>query len=125
MPTDWKKLAEDKLELKAAWEGLEIPFDYPTKQIPIWLLDYGKDMIISGFKTLKVKEDKVDDPAAYLATVMRNAKQRNMTPEERQAEISTMRSLVGKIGAAKAHKKELEYIKEQFAQVCSDLPKGY
>ena len=125
MPTDWKKLAEDKLELKTAWEGLEIPFDYPTKQIPLWLLEYGKDMIESGFKILKVKEDKVDDPVAYLATVMRNAKKQNMTPEEREAEISRMRALVGAVGAAKRHKKELEYIKEEFAQVCSDLPETY
>jgi hypothetical protein len=123
--TDWKKLGEDKLELKAAWEGLEIPFEYPTKQIPLWLLDYGKEMIISGFKTLKKKAEKISDPEAYLGTILRNAKRQNMTPEERQTEISQMRSAVGKLGAAKRHEKEVEQIKQEFAQVCQDLPHGY
>ena len=122
---DWKQFAEDKLELKVAWEALEISFEYPTKHIPVWLMDYGKEMIISGFKTLKVKEDKVDDSAAYLATILRNAKKQNMTPEERQAEISRMRSAIGKLGAAKAHKREIDYLKQEFAQVCSDLPETY
>lgn len=36
--TDCKQMAEDKLELRAAREGLEIPFDYPQMQIPLWLL---------------------------------------------------------------------------------------
>jgi len=122
MSTDYKKLTAQKEELKATWDFLDLPFEYPQKQIPLWLLDYGKDMIESAFRTLKQKEDKITNPAAYLATMLRNAKKRDMTPEERAQEISQMRSLVGKIGAAKSHEKEVSYIKDEFAKVCSDLP---
>ncbi len=118
--TDYKQLATYKSELQEAWSFLELPGNFPSKQIPLWLLDYGKDMIESAFRTLKTKEEKIADPIAYLATILRNAKKRNMTPEERAAEISHMRSAVGKVGAARRHEKELDQIKEEFAQVCQD-----
>jgi hypothetical protein len=118
--TNYKQLAIDKAELQEAWSFLELPGEFPSKQMPLWLLDYGKDMIESAFRTLKAKEDKIADPIAYLATCLRNAKKRDMTPEERAAEISHMRSAVGKVGAARRHEKELDQIKEQFAEVCND-----
>jgi hypothetical protein len=43
-----------------------------------------------------------------------------MTPEEKAEEISQIRSVIGKIGAAKQHEKELDQLKEQFAEVCRD-----
>ena len=103
--TDYKQLAIDKAELQEAWSFLELPGEFPSKQMPLWLLDYGKDMIESAFRTLKAKEDKIADPIAYLATCLRNAKKRDMTPEERAAEISHMRSAVGKVGARQTPRK--------------------
>lgn len=125
MSTDYKKLTVEKAELKEAWDFLALPWEYPDKQIPLWLLDYGKEMIEGGFKTLAKKIDKVIDPVAYLATILRNAKRRNMTPQQREEEISQMRSMVGKLGAAKRHEKEISQIKDEFAKACDDLPNGY
>lgn len=125
MSMDYKKLAEQKAELKAAWEFLELPDEYPEKQIPLWLLDYGKEMIESAFKILAKKADTVQDAVAYLATILRTAKEREMTPEQRETEISQMRAMVGKLGAAKRHKKEVRYLKDEFAKVCEDLPNDY
>jgi hypothetical protein len=122
MNIDYKKLTEQKEELKTAWQFLRLPEPYPENEIPLWLLDYGKEMIQSGFKTLKKKIGKVADPVAYLATILRNAKKQNMTPEQREAEISHMRSAVAKLGAAKRHEKEISYLKKEFAEVCKTLP---
>jgi hypothetical protein len=114
--TDYKKLGAEKLELKAAWEHYELPGEFPSKEVALWLVDYGKDMVESGFKVLATKSGKVDSPVSYLGTYLRNSKLQNMTPEEREADISHKRSMVGKIGAAKRHKKEISYIKDEFAK---------
>lgn len=118
--TDYKQLATQKAELQEAWSFLELPGEFPSKQIPLWLLDYGKDNIESAFKVLAAKADKIADPVAYLAAMMRNAKKRNMTPEERTKEISTMRQMIGAVGAAKRHENEVSQLKSQFAEVCHD-----
>jgi hypothetical protein len=122
METDYKKLEADRERLKMVWNILKLPGDMPEDDVTIWLLDYSKEDIESGFKTLKKKMHKVADPVAYLGTCLRNAKKRNMTPEERAAEISQMRSVIGKIGATKRHEKEISQIKNEFAEVCLDLP---
>jgi hypothetical protein len=121
--TDWKQFAEDKAELKAMWEGLEIPFDYPQSEIPLWLHSYGKDSIEEVFVVLmKNKHKVIADSTAYMAKCLRTAKKRGMTPEEKAEEISMMRSVIGTIGAAKRHEKEINRIKDEFAEVCEDLP---
>jgi len=118
--TDYKQLATHKAELQEAWSFLELPGEFPSKQMPLWLLDYGKDNIESAFKVLAAKADKIADPPAYLATMLRNAKKRNMTPEQRAEEITRMRSVIGAVGAAKRHEKELDSLKAEFAEVCHD-----
>ncbi len=119
---DIKKLTQQKNELKEVWDYLALAAEFPDKQVRLWLLDYPKDMIESAFKVLAEKEGKVDEPVKYLARVLRNAKDQSMTPEEREVQISAMRSTVGKLGAAKRHAKEIAYIKDEFARVCNDLP---
>jgi hypothetical protein len=118
--TDYKLLSQQKTELLEAWNFLELAHEFPSKQIPLWLLDYGKDAIVSAFRVLKAKEEKIADPTAYLATMLRNAKKQNMTAEERTQQISQMRSAVGKLGAARAHEKQLDQIKAEFVEVCND-----
>jgi hypothetical protein len=119
--TDWKQFAEDKAELKAMWEGLEVPFDYPQSDIPLWLHEYGKDSIEEAIIILmKNKHKEIADSTAYMARCLRTARKRGMTPEEKAEEISQIRSVIGKIGAAKQHEKELDQLKEQFAEVCRD-----
>jgi hypothetical protein len=120
MNVDYKQLTQDKAALRETWSFLELSGEYPTKQIPLWLLEYGRENIESAFKVLKAKEDKIADPIAYLATILRNAKKRNMTPEERATEISQMRSVIGKVGNARRHEKEVDALKSQFAEVCND-----
>lgn len=122
MATDYKKLEADREQLKMVWSVLKLPGEMPEDDVTIWLLDYSREMIESGFKTLKKKIHKVTDRVAYLGTCLRNAKKQNMTPEERDKEISQMRSVIGKLGAAKLHEKEISYLKDQFAEVCLDLP---
>ena|ERR1039457_767344 len=118
--TDYKQLAQDKAELQEVWNFLELPGEFPTKHLPIWLLDYGKDMIESAFKVLKTKEDKIKDPVAYIGTMLRNAKKQGMTPEERTAEISRMRSTIATVREARRHEKEIKQLKSDFAEVCDD-----
>lgn len=123
MSIDYKKLEADREQLKTVWQYLQLPGEMPD-DVSIWLLDYGKAAIESGFKTLRKKIKKVGDPTAYLATILRNAKKQNMTTEERELEISQMRSVIGKLGAAKRHEKEISYLKKEFAEVCLPLPEG-
>lgn len=118
--TDYKQLATYKSELQEAWSFLELPGPFPSKQIALWLSEYGKEVIESGFKVLARKDGKIDDPVAYLGTMLRNAKKRDMTPEQRAEEISFMRSAIGKVGAAKQHEKEVSHLKDVFAEVCHD-----
>jgi hypothetical protein len=118
--TDYKQLAADKAELQEVWNFLELPGEFPTKQLPLWLLDYGKDMIESAFKVLKQKEDKITDPVAYIGVMLRNSKKRGMTPEQRTTEISQMRSVIATVREAKKHDKEIKQLKAEFAEVCDD-----
>ena len=118
--TDYKQLAIDKAELQEAWSFLELPGDFPSKQVALWLAEYGKDMIESGFKVLAKKADKVSDHVAYLGTMLRNAKKQGMTPEQRTEEISHMRSVIATVREAKRHTKEINQLKTDFAEVCND-----
>lgn len=119
---DIKQLTQQKNELKEVWDYLGIDSAFPDKQVRQWLLDYPADMIQSAIRVLANKEGRVDEPVRFLAGVLRKSKERNMTPEEREEEISTLRSVVGKIGVAKKHALQVAAIKQEFAQVCSDLP---
>lgn len=119
---DIKKLTQQKNELKEVWDYLALAAEFPDKQVRLWLLDYPKDMIESAFKVLAKKEEKINEPVKYIGRILHNAKNQNMTPEERAAQISTLRSAVGTLGAAKRHAKEIAYIKQEFAEVCQDLP---
>jgi cell division septation protein DedD len=121
---DIQKLTQQKNELKEIWDYLAIESPFPDKEVRRWLLDFTKDMIESAFKVLAEKEEKIEEPVKYISRVLHNAKAQNMTPEERDAQISAMRSAVGKLGAAKSHAKQIAYIKEEFAAVCQDLPKA-
>ena len=120
MDMDIDKLEQEQAKLEKTWQFLRIPFEYPKNQIPLWQLDYGTVAILSAFKVLAKKADTVTDPVKYLGGTLRNAKRQNMTPEEREKEISQMRSAVGKLGAAKAHKKDISYLKDEFAQILQD-----
>ena len=118
--TDYKQLAIDKTELQEVWNFLELPGGFPSKQVAIWLLNYGKDNIESGFNVLANKDGKITDPVAYLGTMLRNAKKQGMTPEARAQEISNMRSTIATVREAKRHKKEVDALKSEFAEVCDD-----
>lgn len=114
------QLEREQAKLEQTWKFLRIPFEYPASEIPLWQMDYGTAAILSAFKVLAKKAYKVGDHVAYLAGTLRKAKKQSMTPEERETEISQMRSVVGKLGAAKRHEKEINFLKDEFAKVLQD-----
>lgn len=114
---DIKRLTQQKNELKEVWDYLGIDSAFPDKQVRLWLLDYEKDVIESAFKVLAEKEEGVDEPVKYLAGILRNSKERDMTPEEREDEISLMRAAAAKVKAQKAHLAKVKAEKDAFAKV--------
>jgi len=123
---DVKKLQAEKTQLREIWDVLEIDSDYPTKNIPLWLIDYGFEEIVAAFKHLADMMARPDreivDPAKYVGKILRNSKLENMTVEERAEKISAMRSAVGSLGARKKHEAELAKIRQEFATVSQTLP---
>jgi hypothetical protein len=125
---DIKKLKQDKTDLKDVWEYLAIETPFPDKDVRVWLLDYDKDMIQSAFTALARREDAVNDPVKWMAGKLRNAKEQNMTPEERENYISELRAGAARVKAQKQHSAKVKAEKEAFAQllqkdaeVCTNL----
>jgi len=49
---DLKKLQSQKTELKELWDFLEIKTPFPSTDVAVWLLDFGKDQIEAAFHQL-------------------------------------------------------------------------
>ena len=120
---DLKKLQSQKTELKELWDFLEIKTPFPSTDVAVWLLDFGKDQIEAAFHQLAKQQEKVTSAPKYIGKILHNAKIQNMTVEERAARISAMRAAVGAIGGRKKHEAELAKVRQEFATVCQNLPR--
>jgi hypothetical protein len=120
---DLKKLQSQKTELKELWDFLEIKTPFPSTDVAVWLLDFGKDEIEAAFHQLAKQQEKVTSAPKYIGKILHNAKIQNMTVEERAARISAMRAAVGAIGGRKKHEAELAKVRQEFATVCQNSPK--
>jgi len=120
---DLKKLQSHKTELKELWDFLEIKTPFPSTDVAVWLLDFGKDEIEAAFHQLAKQQEKVTSAPKYIGKILHNAKIQNMTVEERAARISAMRAAVGAIGGRKKHEAELAKVRQEFATVCQNLPR--
>jgi len=120
---DLKKLQSQKTELKELWDFLEIKTPFPSTDVAVWLLDFGKDEIEAAFHQLAKQQEKVTSAPKYIGKILHNAKIQNMTVEERAARISAMRAAVGAIGGRKKHEAELAKVRQEFATVCQNLPR--
>jgi len=87
---DFKKLLQQKDELKELWSYLEIKTQFPEKEVKRWLLDHGKDQVQAAIELLAKREHDVADTVKYVGKVLHNSKLQNMTVEERQEKISAL-----------------------------------
>ena len=86
---DIKQLTQDKAHLVELWKFLGLPEAMPD--ISLWQMDYGMDMIESGFKTLKKLINKgtdVRDVQKFLGKILHNSKLAKLTPEEYETYIA-------------------------------------
>ncbi|MGA8622899.1 MAG: hypothetical protein WB660_30795, partial [Candidatus Sulfotelmatobacter sp.] len=76
---DLKKLQSHKTELKELWDFLEIKTPFPSTDVAVWLLDFGKDEIEAAFHQLAKQQGKVTSASKYVGKILHNSKIQNMT----------------------------------------------
>ena len=131
MTHDFKLLEKQANELAELWGYLELDAaygDFPRKDVKRWMLvdkfKYSAEEIESALAVLSGKDGKVENVVQWLAVVLRNARLESMTPEQRDAKISEMRSIAGTIGARRGHEAKMKAAKLEFTEACKPQVAG-
>jgi hypothetical protein len=134
MTTDnnpYSELTRHREEMKNLWLSLAISEETPSSlQFAVWLGDYGFDSLQAALVITQRWVNKQGDPSSvslqrlvkYTSKVMSNARIDGMSEEESQQKLSTMRSLVGKVGARVRWQNAKKQVCHDLLSACHALP---
>jgi hypothetical protein len=111
--------------LEELWVALLLGEQAPKMKIRAWLRKHDPKIIASAFEVAASWLDRQEEPdkvseerkLKYIGKILSNAAVDSMTPEQKEQELSRIRSVAGKMGGRKKWQNDKNAI-------CHDLPSG-